>query len=101
MLETTTSLPNSKAEHRQPALLQVSMVQGNDNDMLGPRTGGGDGGGGGESANIEKGEGGGNRGCHKVGPIKFPVKEGGREYKTIEDGGITVQFWISKVHTSN
>ena len=50
---------------------------------------------------IEKGEGGGKRGCHKGGPTKFPVKGGGREYKTIEDGGITVQFWISKVHTSN
>ena len=31
MLETTTNLPNTKAEHIQPALLQV---QGNDNDML-------------------------------------------------------------------
>ena len=37
---------------------------------------------------IEKGEGGGKRGCHKGGPTKFPVKGGGREYKTIEDGGM-------------
>ena len=50
MLETTTNLPNSKAEHRQLAVLQVSMVHGNDNDMLRPRAGGGDGGGGGERA---------------------------------------------------
>ena len=48
MLETTTNFPNTKAERIQPALLQVSMVQGNDNDMLRPRAGGGDGGGGGE-----------------------------------------------------
>ena len=41
-----TNLLNSKAEHRQPALLRVRMVQGDDNDMPGPRPGGGDGGGG-------------------------------------------------------
>ena len=42
---TATNLLNSKAEHRQPALLRVRMVQGVDNDMPGPRPGG-DGGGG-------------------------------------------------------
>ena len=80
MLETTTNLPNTKAEHIQPALLQV---QGNDNDML-------------EGVmevevvnepSIKKGEGGWNRGCYKGGPSKFLVKGGGRENKTIEDGG--------------
>ena len=71
MLETTTNLPNSKAEHRQPALLQVSMVQGNDNDMLGLRAGGGDGGGGGERAGIKKGEAGGIEVATKEDPTNF------------------------------
>merc|ERR1712004_522065 len=47
---TATNLLNSKAEHRQPALLRVRMVQGDDNDVQGPRPGAGgagDGGGGG------------------------------------------------------
>ena len=51
---TATNLLNSKAEHRQPALLRVRMVQGNEDDMPGPRPGGGggggNGGGGGEQA---------------------------------------------------
>ena len=34
---TATNLLNSKAEHRQPALLRVRMVQGDDNDVQGPR----------------------------------------------------------------
>ena len=42
---TATNLLNSKAEHRQPALLSVRMVQGDDHDMAGPgERGGGDGG---------------------------------------------------------
>ena len=41
---TATNLLNSKAEHRQPALLRVRMVQGDDNDMAGPGENGGDGG---------------------------------------------------------
>ena len=45
---TATNLLNSKAEHRQPALLRVRMVQGNEDDM--PGGGGGNGGGGGEQA---------------------------------------------------
>ena len=46
---TATNLLNSKAEHRQPALLRVRMVQGDDNDMAGPEERrGGDGGDGGE-----------------------------------------------------
>ena len=58
-------------------------IQGNDNDML-------------EGVmevevvnepSIKKGEGGWNRGCYKGGPSKFPVKGGGRENKTIVDGG--------------
>ena len=44
---TATNLLNSKAEHRQPALLRVRMVQGDDSDVQGPRPGAGDGGGGG------------------------------------------------------
>ena len=44
---TATNLLNSKAEHRQPARLRVRMVQGDDNDVQGPRPGAGDGGGGG------------------------------------------------------
>ena len=38
---TATNLLNSKAEHRQPALLRVRMVQGDDNDVQGPRHGAG------------------------------------------------------------
>ena len=42
---SATNLLNSKAEHRKPALLRVRMVQGDENDMAGPRErGGGDGG---------------------------------------------------------
>ena len=47
---TATNLLNSKAEHRQPALIRVRMVQGDDNDVQGPTPGpggAGDGGGGG------------------------------------------------------
>ena len=45
---TATNLLNSKAEHRQPALLRVRMVQGNDNEVQGPGRGAGQGAGGGE-----------------------------------------------------
>ena len=45
---TATNLLNSKAEHRQPALLRVRMVQGNDNEVQGPERGAGQGAGGGE-----------------------------------------------------
>ena len=47
---TATNLLNSKAEHRQPALLRVRMVQGNDNEVQGPGrgAGAGQGAGGGE-----------------------------------------------------
>ena len=45
---TATNLLNSKAEHRQPALLKVRMVQGNDNEVQGPGRGAGKGAGGGE-----------------------------------------------------
>ena len=38
---TATNLLNSKAEHRQPALHIVRMVQGDDNDVQGPRHGAG------------------------------------------------------------
>ena len=42
---TATNLLNSKAEHRQPALLRVRMVRENDDNIAGPgRGGGGDGG---------------------------------------------------------
>ena len=49
---TASNLLNSKAEHRQPALLRVRMVQGDDNEIQVPRprpqqNGGVDGGGGG------------------------------------------------------
>ena len=40
---TADHLLNSKAEHRQPALLRVRMTRENDNDDL-PRQGGGGGG---------------------------------------------------------
>ena len=45
---TATYLLNSKAEHRQPALLRVRMVQGNKNEVQGPGRGAGQGAGGGE-----------------------------------------------------
>ena len=49
---TASNLLNSKAEHRQPALLRVRMVQGDENEIQVPRprpqqNGGVDGGGGG------------------------------------------------------
>ena len=49
---TASNLLNSKAEHRQPALLRVRMVRGDDNEIQVPRprpqqNGGVDGGGGG------------------------------------------------------
>ena len=60
---TASNLLNSKAEHRQPALLRVRMVQGDDNEIQVPRprpqqNGGiGGGGGGGDGGNVnEKGE---------------------------------------------
>ena len=34
---TASNLLNSKAEHRQPALLRVRMVQGDDNEIQVPR----------------------------------------------------------------
>ena len=42
---TATNLLNSKAEHRQPALLRVRMVRENDDNAAGPGRGGGGGGG--------------------------------------------------------
>ena len=51
---TATNLLNSKAEHRQPALLRVRMVQGDDSDVQGPRPGAGDGGGGGGGEGDEQ-----------------------------------------------
>ena len=44
---TATNLLNSKAEHRQPALLRVRMVRENDDNLAGPGQGRGRGGGGG------------------------------------------------------
>ena len=44
---TATHLLNSKAEHRQPALLRVRMVRENDDNLPGPGGGGGGRGGGG------------------------------------------------------
>ena len=44
---TATNLLNSKAEHRQPALLRVRMVRENDDNLAGPGQGRGGGGGGG------------------------------------------------------
>ena len=38
-----TNLLNSKAEHRQPALLRVRMVRENDDNAAGPNRGGGGG----------------------------------------------------------
>ena len=61
---TATNLLNSKAEHRQPALLRVRMVQGDDNDVQGPRPGpggAGDGGGGGGEGGEQAGHRGGRR----------------------------------------
>ena len=40
---TATNLLNSKAEHRQPALLRVRMVRENDDNAAGPNRGGGGG----------------------------------------------------------
>ena len=57
---TASNLLNSKAEHRQPALLRVRMVQGDDNEIQVPRPrprpqqNGGVGGGGGGSGVDER-----------------------------------------------
>ena len=58
---TATNFLNSKAEHRQPALLRVRMVQGDDNDVQGPRPGAGDGGGGGGEGGEQASHRGGRR----------------------------------------
>ena len=60
---TAENLLNSKAEHRQPALLRVRMVRENDDNLPGPGGGGGGRGGGGRGA----GRGGDQRGRRRRG----------------------------------
>ena len=59
---TATNLLNSKAEHRQPALLRVRMVQGNDNEVQGPGPGRGAGQGAGGGEDGEQAEQAGHQG---------------------------------------